>query len=65
MDAKDFGGDDGGKRKRVEGVDEGFPDFNVAAAFAFVVKTVDYDRVSHAQQKAQDDPQDRENTYLS
>lgn len=42
MDAEDFAGDDGGYGEAVEDVDEGFPDFDGGAAFAFVVEAVDW-----------------------
>jgi hypothetical protein len=38
---KDLAGDDAGDGECVESVDKGLPDFDVAAAFAFVVKAID------------------------
>ena len=42
VDAEDFAGDNGGYGEAVEDVDEGFPDFDGGAAFAFVVEAVDW-----------------------
>ena len=40
MDAEDFGGYYCGDGETVEDVDEGFPDFDGCAAFAFIVESI-------------------------
>ena len=42
MDTKDFAGHDGGDGETIEYVDEGFPNLNRRATFAFIVKAVNY-----------------------
>lgn len=53
MNAEDLGGDNSCYGEAVEHVDERFPDFNVAAPFAFVVESIDCRAVSGMRVRAQ------------
>ena len=54
MYAEDLSSNNGSYRKRVESINEGLPNLDIAAAFAFIVETVDYrnkDRLASVLQK--------------